>query len=88
MFLLPIVALVLLWADRGSTSFVLPAIGLVIVFLGLIVVSTAVKPHEVMLAWEPEAMPPNWQAGPEKYFTNNWIQLVTTWSACALLLAH
>ena len=85
MFLLPIAALVLLWDDRGSTSFVLTAIGLVIVFGGVIVLSNAVKtPHyTVMLAWEPEAMPPDWEAGREKYFTINWIQMATTWSAFA-----
>ena len=88
MFLLPIVALVLLWDDRGSTSFVLTAIGLVIVFVGVIVLSNAVKtPHyKVMLAWNPEAMPPNWEAGRDKYFTINWIQMATTWSACALFI--
>ena len=88
MFLLPIVALVFLWDDRGSTSFVLTAIGLIIVALGVIVVSNAVKtPHyKVMLAWDPEAMPPNWEAGRDKYFTINWIQLVTTWSAFALFV--
>ena len=89
MFLLPIVALVLLWDDRGSTSFVLTAIGLVIVVVGVIIVSNAVKtPHyKVMLAWDPEAMPPTWEAGRKKYFTINWIQMVTTWSAFALFIA-
>ena len=89
MFLLPIVALVLLWHDRGSTSFVLTAIGLGIVFVGVIVVSNAVKtPHyKVMLAWDPEAMPPSWEAGRDRYFTINWIQMVTTWSAFALFIA-
>ncbi len=89
MFLLPIVALVLLWGDRGSTSFVLTAIGLVIVFVGVIIVSNAVKtPHyKVMLAWNPEAMPPNWAAGRDKYFAINWIQMGTTWSAFALFIA-
>ncbi len=88
MFLLPIVALVLLWDDRGSTSFVLTAIGLGIVFVGVIIVSNAVKtPHyKVMLAWDPEAMPPNWEAGRDKYFTINWIQMVTTWSAFVLFI--
>jgi len=52
MFLLPVVVLVLLWDDRGSASFVLTAIGWVIVFVGVIIVSNAVKtPHyKVMLA--------------------------------------
>ena len=89
MFLLPIVALVILWDDRGSASFVCTTVGLVIVFFGVIVVSNAVKtPHyKVMLAWDPEAMPPGWEAGRRKYFTINWIQLVTTWSAFALFIA-
>ena len=68
MFLLPIVELVLLWDERGSTSFLLTAIGLVIVFVGVIIVSNTVKtPHyHVMLAWDPDAMPPTWVAGRQK----------------------
>jgi hypothetical protein len=89
MFLLPIVALVLLWHDRDSTSFVLTAVGLGIVVVGVIIVSNVVKtPHyKVMLAWDPETMPPNWEAGRDKYFTINWIQMVTTWSAFAVFIA-
>ena len=89
MFLGPIVALVLLWDDRGSTSFVLTGIGLVIVVVGVIILSNAVKtPHyRVMLAWDPEAMPASWEAGRDKYFAINWIQMVTTWSAFVLFIA-
>ena len=89
MFLLPVVVLVLLWDDRASAPFVLTAIGWVIVLLGVITVSNAVKtPHyKVMLAWDPAAMPPNWEAGRDKYFTINWIQMLTTWSAFALFIA-
>ncbi len=89
MFLGPILALVLLWDDRGSTSFVLTAIGEGIVFVGVILMSNVVKtPHyKVMLAWNPEDMPPDWEAGRDKYFTINWIQLVVTWSAFALFIA-
>jgi len=89
MFLLPIVAIVLLWEERGSTSFVLTAIGLGIVVVGVIIVSNAVKtPHyKVMLAWDPEEMPPDWEAGRDKYFTINWIQMATTWSAFVLFIA-
>jgi hypothetical protein len=88
MFLGPIVALVLLWDDPGSTSFVLTAIGLGIVFVGVIIVSNVWKtPHyKVMLAWDPEAMSPDWEAGRQRYFAINWIQLVTTWAAFALFL--
>ena len=88
MFLGPIVAVVLLWDDPGSTSFVLTAIGLGIVFVGVIIVSNVWKtPHyKVMLAWDPEAMPPDWEAGRRTYFTINWLQLATTWTAFALFL--
>jgi hypothetical protein len=88
MFLGPIVALVLLRDDPSSTSFVLTAIGLAVVFLGVIVVSNAVKtPHyNVMLAWDPDAMPVGWEAGRQRYFNINWVQMATTWSALILFL--
>ena len=88
MFLGPIVALVLLWDDRGSTSFVLTAIGLVIVFVGVIIVSNVWKTptYKLILAWDPDALPADWEAGRRRYFTINWIQLGVTWSACALFL--
>jgi len=84
----PIVAIVLLWDDPGSTSFVLTAIGLAIVIVGVYVVSNVSKePHyDVILAWDPEAMPADWKAGRQHYFTINWIQFATTWTAFALFL--
>ena len=84
----PIVALVLLWDDRGSTSFVLTVIGLGVVIVGIDIVSNLWKtPHyKVMLAWDPEAMPVDWEAGRRRYFTINWIQLAATWGAMALFL--
>ena len=89
MAIAPIIALSLLWNDRGSTSFVLTAIGLGIVIVGVYVVSNAFKePHyEVMLAWDPEEMPAGWEAGRQRYLTINWIQLVATWTAFVLFLA-
>jgi len=84
----PIVALVLLWDDPTSTSFVLTAIGLAVVIVGILVVSNVWKtPHyKLMLAWDPEAMPVDWEAGRRRYFTINWIQLAATWGAMALFL--
>jgi hypothetical protein len=84
----PIVALVLLWDDPTSTSFVLTAIGLAVVIVGILVVSNVWKtPHyKLMLAWDPEAMPGDWEAGRRRYFTINWIQLAATWGAMALFL--
>jgi hypothetical protein len=84
----PIVALVLLWDDPGSTSFVLTAIGLGIVLVGIWLVSNVWKTptYNMILAWDPEALPANWEAGRRRYFTINWIQLAVTWSAFALFL--
>ena len=84
----PIVALVLLRDDPGSTSFVLTAIGLGIVIVGVLIVSNVWKTptYNVILAWDAEAMPANWEAGRRRYFTINWIQLVVTWAAFALFL--
>jgi hypothetical protein len=82
----PIVALVVLFDDPGSTAFVLTAIGLAVVVVGILVVSNVWKtPHyKVILAWDPEAMPADWEAGRQRYFTINWLQLATTWAAFAL----
>jgi hypothetical protein len=84
----PIVALVLLRDDPGSTSFVLTAIGLGIVIVGVLVVSNVWKTptYNLILAWDPEALPADWQAGRRRYFMINAIQLVVTWAAFALFL--
>jgi hypothetical protein len=84
----PIVALVLLWDDPGSTSFILTAIGLGIVLVGIWLVSNAWKTptYNLILSWDPEALPADWEAGRRRYFTINWIQLAVTWSAFALFL--
>jgi hypothetical protein len=84
----PIVAVVLLWDDPGSTSFVLTAIGLGIVIVGVDIVSNVWKQptYKLILAWDPEAMPADWEAGRQRYFTINWIQFATTWAAFALFL--
>jgi uncharacterized membrane protein len=84
----PIVALVLLWDDPGSTSFVLTAIGLGVVLVGVYIVSNVWKEplYKVMLAWDPEDMPADWEAGRQRYFTINWIQFAATWGAMALFL--
>jgi hypothetical protein len=82
------VALVLLWDDPGSTSFVLTAIGLGVVLVGVWLVSNVWKTptYNVILAWDPEALPADWEAGRRRYFTINWIQFATTWGALALFL--
>ena len=83
-----IVALVLLWDDPGSASFVLTAIGLGVVIAGILVVSNVWKTptYKMILAWDREAMPADWEAVRQRYFTINWIQFATTWAAFALFL--
>jgi hypothetical protein len=84
----PIVSLGLMWDDPGSASFVLTAIGLGLVVVGVYIVANLWKePHyDVILAWDPDAMPADWEAGRQRYFAINWIQFATTWSALALFL--
>ena len=86
--LLPIIALIMLWDDPGSTSFILTAIALAIVIGGVLIVSNVWKTptYNVILAWDPEALPADWEAGRQRYLTINWIQLAVTWSAFALYL--
>ena len=88
MAIAPIVALVTLWDDKGSAPFVLTAVGLALVIVGVYVVSNVWKePHyDVMLAWDPDAMPAEWEAGRRHYFALNWIQAAATWTAFALFL--
>jgi uncharacterized membrane protein len=89
MGLAPIVALVALWGDWSSASFVLTAIGLGSVIVGVYVVANVWKEplYDAILAWDPEAMPADWEAGRRRYFTINWINGVSTWSAFVLFLA-
>jgi hypothetical protein len=84
----PAVALVLLADDPGSTAFILTAIALAIVIVGVLVVSNAWKTptYNLILAWDPEALPADWEAGRERYFLINWLQLATTWAVFILLL--
>jgi hypothetical protein len=84
----PIAALVVLRDDPSSAPFVLTAIGLAFVLIGVYVVSNVWKePHyDVMLAWDPEAMPAGWQEGRRRYFALNWIQAAATWTAFGLFL--
>jgi hypothetical protein len=40
----------------------------------------------VILSWDPEALPADWEAVRRRYFTINWIQCAVTWGAFALFL--
>lgn len=85
----PMIALVSLRDDPSSPAFVLTAIGLAIVIVGVYVVSNVWKEplYDVMLSWDPEAMPTGWSDGRRRYFAINWFQTAATWAVFALFLA-
>lgn len=87
MVVAPVVALFAL--DSGSTAFPLTVIGLAIVVIGPLLVSNRiVEPHyDLMLSWDPDDLPADWEAGRRRYFTLNWVRGAATWTAFALFLA-
>ena len=42
--------------------------------------------YKLILSWNPDALPADWEAGRRRYFTINWIQMAVTWTAFALFL--
>jgi hypothetical protein len=87
MVIAPVVAL--LGLDASSTPFVLTAIGLVLTVAGPLLVSNRLSEpnYDVMLAWNPDAMPSDWQATRRRYFALNWVRAAATWAAFGLFLA-
>ena len=86
--LLPIIVLIMLWDDPGSTSFILTAIGLGIMLVGIWLVSNVWKTptYKVILSWDVDAIPSDWEAARNRYFAINWIQCATTWAAFAVFM--
>jgi hypothetical protein len=87
MVIAPAVALFVL--DSGETAFVLTATGLALTVAGPLLVSNRLSEpnYDVMLAWNPSAMPDGWEAIRHRYFTLDWIRAAATWSAFGLFLA-
>jgi hypothetical protein len=58
------------------------------VIVGVYIVANVWKEplYKVILAWDPEELPEDWEARRWRYFTINWIQFATTWGAMALFL--
>ena len=82
-------ALVALAGDTGSTPFLLTAAGFVLVVLGPLLVSNrlAEPNYDVILGWDPDALPADWTRASGRYFALNWIRAAATWTAFGLFLA-
>jgi Domain of unknown function (DUF1772) len=85
----PVVALVGLWDQPSSAPFILTATGLAAAVLGPLLTSRyfAEPNYEVILGWDPDAVPRDWKAVRERYFRLNWIRAALTWIAFALFVA-
>ncbi len=80
--------LVLFALDETDAPFWLTAIGLALTTGGLFLVSRRLSEpnYDVMLAWDPDSMPADWEATRRRYFTLNWIRAAAIWTAFGLFL--
>jgi hypothetical protein len=54
----------------------------------LLVSRFAAEPnYDVILGWDPAAVPAGWLATRRRYFALNWIRAACTWAAFGLFLA-
>lgn len=85
----PAAALIGLWDQPGEAPFVLTAIGLTLTVAGPLLVSRylAEPSYDVILGWDPDAIPADWQVTRRRYFALNWVRGVLTWTAFGLFLA-
>jgi hypothetical protein len=85
----PVVALVGLWDQPSSAPFILTATGLAATVLGPLLTSRyfAEPNYEVILGWDPHAVPSDWRSVRDRYFRLNWIRAALTWAAFALFVA-
>jgi hypothetical protein len=75
--------------DLDGGPFVLTALGLGLTVAGPLLVSNRLSEpnYDVMLAWNPDAMPQGWEATRRRYFALDWIRAAATWVAFGLFLA-
>jgi hypothetical protein len=43
--------------------------------------------YDVILGWDPDKLPADWEAVQKKYFTLNWIRFTATWIAVGIFMA-
>jgi hypothetical protein len=54
----------------------------------LLVSNRLAEPNsDVMLSWNPDALPEGWESFRRRYFTLDWIRAAATWLAFGLFLA-
>ena len=81
---------VALWTlDSDSTPFTLTVLGFACTAIGPLAVSNrlAGPNYDVILGWNPDALPDDWERAHKRYFALNWIRAVLTWAAFGLFLA-
>jgi len=85
----PVLALVGLRDDPTGAPFVLTALGLVLTITGPLLVSRLLSEpnYDVILGWDPEHLPADWEAARDRWIALNWIRAAITWVAFALFLA-
>ena len=71
-----------------QAPFVLTAAGFAATVAGPLLTSRflAEPNYEVILGWNPEAVPADWRTVRARYFRLNWIRGVLTWVAFALFV--
>ena len=86
--LAPAVALVGLRDQVTGAPFVLTAVGLAATVTGPVVVSRrwSEPNYDVMLSWEPEAVPDDWRVARARWLRANWVRAALTWFALACFL--
>ena len=84
-----VIAVVALASGSGGTPLALTAIGFALVVAGPLLVSNRLAEplYDVMLAWDPDAPPADWEATRARYFAINWLRSLSTWTAFGLFLA-
>jgi hypothetical protein len=85
----PALALVGLRDEPTGAPFVLAALGLVLTVTGPLLVSRlpSEPTYDVILGWDPAAVPADWQDVRRRWITLNWVRAGCTWVAFALFLA-
>ncbi|MCY1139108.1 hypothetical protein OWR29_14010 [Actinoplanes sp. Pm04-4] len=85
--LAPVLALIGL--RSAGLPFVLTATGLALTIIGPLLVSNRLSEplYDVILGWDPDAVPADWRLVRRRYFALNWIRAVLTWAAFLLFLA-